>query len=48
MLYFEKNNQKIMLQLKRVSGGTLSFAAGPWGSPVEGSGGKALSHFTPG
>ena len=39
---FVKNNHKIILQGRWVSGTTVSFAAGLWQSPSWGSGGKGV------
>ena len=49
MLYFMKNNQKIILQWSWGPGGTVvPFTMGLWQSPSGGSGGKAPSPFMPG
>ena len=48
MLYFMKNNHKIIPQGRWGSGGTVSFAAGPWLSPSRGLGSKVPGLFTSG
>ena len=46
MLYFVKNDFKIVLQCPTVSGGSENFAAGPWRRPSAGSIGKDLKMFS--
>ena len=41
MVYFMKNDHKIILQWKWGSGGNVNVVVGPWWSPSGGSGGKA-------
>ena len=48
MLYFIKNNHKIILQGRWGSGCTVSSAAGPWLRPSEGLEGKVPSLFMSG
>ena len=48
MLYFVKNDHRIILQRRWGSAGTAIFAEGPWLSTNMGSRGKASDLFTSG
>ena len=47
MLYFVKNNHKIILKCRQRSGGVVSSTVGPWQIAGLGSGGKVPEKFWP-